>query len=299
MATTNNKCKNCGCDDSFMPSPAPCPTPIGCPNPEPCSEVLDAQCVVYTGAEIKCDNRNTIVATNDNVAEALQNIVDYFCTEVTIASDIPCGEDLVVEEGTSVTSAIINVVEYFCNNTPAPGYTYEIGQYVALEGGVIFHRYKDGTTEHYLVVAKSDAATGASWDNRTGPGQPPMLMNTSTWNGSTNYAILFGSTSAQFTSAAYAVSIYNTVVPVSGWYLPAIDELSLLWQNRFNVNRTLSGNSSYGLIPGAAEIGYDDYWSSTESNSTRAWVFGFINGDVDSYPKSNTFYVRGVRKFSI
>jgi hypothetical protein len=98
-----------------MPSPAPCPTPIGCPNPEPCSEVLDSQCVIYTGAEIKCDTRNTIVATNDNIAEALQNIVDYFCTEVTISSDITCGEDLVVEADTTVTNAIINVVEYFCD----------------------------------------------------------------------------------------------------------------------------------------------------------------------------------------
>lgn len=101
-----------------MPSPAPCPTPQGCPDPQPCSEVTDAQCVIYTGAEIKCDNRNTIVATNDNLAEALQSIVDYFCTEVTIISDLTCGEDLVVEAGTTVTNAIINVVNYFCNNTP-------------------------------------------------------------------------------------------------------------------------------------------------------------------------------------
>lgn len=101
-----------------MPSPAPCPTPQGCPDPQPCSEVTDAQCVIYTGAEIKCDNRNTIVATNDNLAEALQSIVDYFCTEVTIISDLTCGEDLVVEAGTTVTNAIINVVDYFCNNTP-------------------------------------------------------------------------------------------------------------------------------------------------------------------------------------
>ena len=111
-------CKKCGCEDKALTSPAPCPTPVGCPTPEPCSEVFDAQCVVYTGAEIKCDNRNIIVATNDNVAEALQNIVDYFCTEVTIASDISCGEDLVVEQGTSVTNSIINVIEYFCNNAP-------------------------------------------------------------------------------------------------------------------------------------------------------------------------------------
>ena len=78
MATTNNTCKKCGCEDSFMPSPAPCPTPIGCPNPEPCSEVLDAQCVIYTGENIRCNN-DVVVPTNTSMADALQLIVDYFC----------------------------------------------------------------------------------------------------------------------------------------------------------------------------------------------------------------------------
>ena len=114
--TTTNTCKKCGCQDSFMPSPAPCPTPIGCPNPEPCSEVMDAQCVIYTGANILCDT-DIVVTTNDTVAEALEGIVDYFCTEVTIASDITCGEDVVVEADTTVINAIENVVDYFCDVT--------------------------------------------------------------------------------------------------------------------------------------------------------------------------------------
>tara|TARA_R110000868_G_scaffold409454_1_gene694949 strand:+ start:1130 stop:2551 length:1422 start_codon:yes stop_codon:yes gene_type:complete len=78
MATTNT-CKKCGCEDSFMPSPAPCPTPQGCPNPEPCSEVIDAQCVIYTGENIICDT-DIVVTTNNTVAEAIENVVDYFCT---------------------------------------------------------------------------------------------------------------------------------------------------------------------------------------------------------------------------
>ena len=71
---------NCGCKDSFLTSPAPCPTPAGCPDPQPCSEVIDAQCIVYTGDPIVC-NEDTVVATNDNVATALNNIVDYVCNQ--------------------------------------------------------------------------------------------------------------------------------------------------------------------------------------------------------------------------
>jgi hypothetical protein len=81
MATTNNTCKKCGCEDSFMPSPAPCPTPVGCPTPQPCSEVFDAQCVVYTGENLLCDV-DVVVSQNDTVAEALENVVDYFCNNV-------------------------------------------------------------------------------------------------------------------------------------------------------------------------------------------------------------------------
>lgn len=94
MTTTKNKCKTCGCDDSFMVSPAPCPTPVGCPTPQPCSEVIDAQCVIYTGLPLLCSEigqdpigegptpnppSNPIVNTNDTVAEALESIVDYVC----------------------------------------------------------------------------------------------------------------------------------------------------------------------------------------------------------------------------
>ena len=77
--TTNNTCKKCGCDDSFMVSPAPCPTPVACPTPQPCSEIFDAQCVRYTGTALTC-GLDVVVPSNDTVAEALESIVDYFCS---------------------------------------------------------------------------------------------------------------------------------------------------------------------------------------------------------------------------
>jgi hypothetical protein len=76
------KCKNCGCEDSFLTTPAPCPTPAGCPDPEPCSEVFDAQCIIYTGDDIRCGD-DTVVATNSNVADALNSTVAYVCQELT------------------------------------------------------------------------------------------------------------------------------------------------------------------------------------------------------------------------
>ena len=262
--TTNNTCKKCGCEDQALTTPIVYPTPAPCPKPEPCSEAFDSKCVYYTD------------------------------------DDILCGTDIVVHQDDTIETALNDIVDYFCNNTPVPTpeYTYEIGQYVASQGGVIFHRYKDGTTEHYLVVAKSNASSGAQWNNNI---FFTLLGALSTWNGTSNYTLLNAATSSQTVSAAYAINLYNSVVPITGWYLPAIDEINLLFNNRFNVNRTLSGNSSFGTISGASEIGYNNYWTSTENNTsnTQAWAFEFISGTVTSVNKTTSYYVRAIRKFSI
>jgi len=62
-----------------MPSPAPCPTPIGCPTPQPCSEVFDAQCVIYNGADIIC-NEQIVLAQGTTVAQALTDLITYIQT---------------------------------------------------------------------------------------------------------------------------------------------------------------------------------------------------------------------------
>ena len=76
----NKKCKSkkCGCQDTMLTTPAPCPTPSGCSTPNPCGEVIDAQCVIYTGDNIMCGS-TVLIPTNSNLADALQAIADKFC----------------------------------------------------------------------------------------------------------------------------------------------------------------------------------------------------------------------------
>jgi|LakMenEpi03Aug12_release.lakeMendotaPanAssembly.Ray.scaffolds.fasta_scaffold01412_55 hypothetical protein len=73
-----NTCIKCGCDDAY-PSLPPCPTPVDCPNPQPCAEFFDAQCVMYTLKNITCGS-NIVVAQDSSIAEALESIVLFFCT---------------------------------------------------------------------------------------------------------------------------------------------------------------------------------------------------------------------------
>ena len=77
-------CKKCGCDDAFLPSPAPCPDPEACSEPVQCSEVVDAKCTRYTGTDLTCgDATNIIVAQNAFTDVALTNIVNLICSKTT------------------------------------------------------------------------------------------------------------------------------------------------------------------------------------------------------------------------
>ena len=73
-----NTCIKCGCDDAY-PSLPPCPTPVDCPNPQPCAEFFNAQCVRYTLPDIMC-GLNIVVAQDSSIADALESIVLFFCT---------------------------------------------------------------------------------------------------------------------------------------------------------------------------------------------------------------------------
>lgn len=108
---------NCGCKDSFLTTPPPCPTPVDCPTAQPCSEVFDAQCIVYTGDPIICD-QDTVVATNTNIADALNNIVDYVCNK-----PVACCPTFAVDIYRNPFDEILTLYSTLTNGT-AP-FTYE------------------------------------------------------------------------------------------------------------------------------------------------------------------------------
>ena len=126
MATTCTNCgcapKKCGCQDTMLTTPTAYPTPVGCPNPIPCSEAFDAQCVVYTGEDITC-NDDVVVSQDMTVAEAIQAMTDYFCnTSDIITANILCGQDIVVPADTTLPEAIELVVDYFCSGANDTGW---------------------------------------------------------------------------------------------------------------------------------------------------------------------------------
>lgn len=113
-----NTCAKCGCEDNFLTTPPPCPTAIACPTEE-CSEVQYAKCIAYTGSNIECNN-DIVVPTDTNMAAAINNIVDYFCSVTTVPTAILCDTDVVVAANTVIIEALRDTISYFCTATTMP-----------------------------------------------------------------------------------------------------------------------------------------------------------------------------------
>lgn len=156
-------------------------------------------------------------------------------------------------------------------------------------GGVVFHLWKDDQgVEHGLIVDKVDLDTSKTWSNQTS-----LLIGLnaqSSWDGTGNSNAI--TNSSGHTTSAAALCLNSTNGGQNDWYLPSIDELSLLWHNRFNVIKSLSS------ITGATVFNnYDIYWTSTELNTSNAFCIAFGLGHYLIYAKNLPNRVRAIRKF--
>jgi hypothetical protein len=76
-------CPSCQSNNSGIALTTPCDCncncaePI-CATPQPCTEIIDSKCVIYTDAEIKCGT-DIIVPINSSVSTAMNLIANYFC----------------------------------------------------------------------------------------------------------------------------------------------------------------------------------------------------------------------------
>jgi len=185
------------------------------------------------------------------------------------------------------TLSISNDTIYLTNGgfvkIPVSSSTHYVGEVYG--GGVVF--YVDHTGEHGLIVSLDDISTSAPW------GQDGSSTNaTSTWNGAANSTTI--TTEATAGNAVLLAQAHNGGGN-SDWYLPAIDELNVLYNTRIEVNKTLS------TATGASEIGQNYYWSSTEYGNwigTRyAWYYRFDNSYTGNNSGDNLYWVRAVRAF--
>ena len=159
---------------------------------------------------------------------------------------------------------------------PVGGFTHYLGE--AFNGGIIYYLYKgsDGL-EHGLIVALTES-TPLAWQT-TG-----TLVNANrTEDGAYNTALMTGSPAATYIATLGA-----------GWYLPSLDELGLLFYNRYSAQKglRLGGNT---LLQWNSLTAW--YWSSSEYDASYAFRYSFLDGIADQNIKTTACYVRAVRAF--
>lgn len=158
-------------------------------------------------------------------------------------------------------------------------------------GGVIFHLWKDNAgIEHGLIADITDLSNPQSftWSDVNSTLIGPNAQ--STWDGSGNTNAIV--TQSGHTSSVASLCLSSTSGGQNDWYLPSLDELSLLWRNRFNVNKTLSTLIGASALPLEAF-----YWSSTEYDPNFALSLFFKDGSVNNYSKAFTISARAIRAF--
>ena len=158
-------------------------------------------------------------------------------------------------------------------------------------GGVVF--WIDQTGSHGLICSMVDLSISQVWSNIAST--LIGITAQSDWDGLGNSNAIVsqnGHTSSaamlciDYTNADYGTGVYND------WYLPAIDQLSLLYNAKYQVHKTLDsdGNSS------TTALIKESYWTSTEYSDNDAIISDY---SLDIWPNNKTgdYAVRAVRSF--
>ena len=140
-------------------------------------------------------------------------------------------------------------------------------------GSIIF--YNDGAGNG-LMAPTQDQSSGVIWGCK-GNSIPAA---TSDDDGTMNTSAILSACSAQPIAASICDTL--TINNFNDWYLPAINELKLLYQKKSQVGSFIA----------------EYYWSSTEIDNNRAWTLSLYNGAQYSYDKIYYPPVRCIRKFS-
>ena len=172
-----------------------------------------------------------------------------------------------------------------------PAFQHYIGE--SFGGGVVFHVYRDALgVERGLIasIINQDLAKDvySNIDN-------VACGALSTWDGQSNTNLIKTQAGPSGSGAwklcdDYTVTVGSTTY--NDWYLPSVDELNLLYNNRFNTNKTLA------TLVGANQLVYESYWTSSEYSAASAFVFSFQFGTSNyNGPKGFLYNVRAIRKF--
>jgi hypothetical protein len=178
------------------------------------------------------------------------------------------GSETKITAGTNVTVTGTGTSgsPYVVNATNAGATTHYIGE--SYGGGIVFYVYKNANgEEHGLILSLESLGIvnfGYYWVSGIG----------SAWDGATNTKILIEGWSTTETDAVKLCDSYSGG-GFNDWYLPAIDELHMLWNNIYIIDKTLSNLFESSNVGGIN-------WSSTfiPFNPVVPYTFNLQDGQI-------------------
>ena len=192
------------------------------------------------------------------------------------------GSETKVTAGANVTvTGTGTVANPYVINSTGGGTSRYVGELFG--GGIVC--WVDHTGQHGLVVSLVELGTGSQWSTVYS-----ITGALSTWNGSGNTALILGVSPPAQLCDSYVNANFGTGI-FTDWYLPAIDQLSLVYHSRYILNKTIEG------VAGASILANQYYWASAENGSTVAWAYSFNDGYPFTDGKFSTYWVRAVRTF--
>jgi len=169
-------------------------------------------------------------------------------------------------------------------------FTHYIGE--PYGGGIIIELYKDANgDEHGLILDLSDKVSARAWSAVTTTSVPASGA-ASLWNGFANSNAI----RSQNNNSAGADCRNSTNGGYTDWFLPAIDQVSLIYGHLGTMNMALTR-------AGGNRMSFSVYWSSSEHSSTRAHMQDFGSGlnvgegNLNNINKTNLYNVRCIRAF--
>lgn len=179
-----------------------------------------------------------------------------------------------------------------------PIITHRIGE--LFQGGLIF--YVDASRQHGLMTSLIDLVPeGIEWRNGEGGDRTVNAQAKGLGAGENNTRLIISQQTidqqeglfAALIAANYQISADGvspcpanmtvTLPCFGGWYLPSVYELVLLHTNLKHL--------------GLGQLTDTVYWSSTENNTTQAWLVDFSSGEPRISDKSMPAQVRAIHAF--
>ena len=174
------------------------------------------------------------------------------------------------------------------SDTPIPTPPYSVSDFI--HGCIVI--YVDTTGEHGLVCTKTDQSINAPWSMGVFGGIGANKEGLYKGMENTIAAVERETSPTTAPNVCYNLEITEGGITYSDWYLPSIDELTLISQNYAVINSTATANGGDVLVCG--------YWSSTETEAgSYAWgkYCCKTNNRTFSLHKEFLLCVRAVRRF--